>query len=240
MNKYLLSFLLLASLSFKASAQQNFFIYIESEVREPFYVLINGKINYSSSINGFLTIPQMQNGVYDAEIGFVRGKYPEQHFIISIKSQDLGYVLRKTKDNTFGLLNLQTFETINPVTITNGTIPQQLTADTTTKPLSSFTDKLKQAPKCIIATDDDFNTLHRQMIGETTEEGMIATAEATFAQKCFSTEEVKKLSGLLRTEKGKLTFFLAARKSVYDQNNYSALENQLTDPAIVKQFRNTL
>ena len=183
MNKYFLSFLLFAALSLKAGAQQNFFIYIESETREPFYVLMNGKINYSSSINGFLTIPQMQNGVYDAEIGFVKGKYPEQHFIISIKNQDLGYVLRKSNDNTFGLLNLQTFETIAPVTVTNGTIPQQHATDTTTKPASSFANKLKQAPKCIIATDEDFNSLHRQMIGETMEEGMIATAEATFAQK---------------------------------------------------------
>lgn len=240
MNKYLIAFFLFAALSLKAGAQQNFFIYIESETREPFYVLLNGKINYSSSINGFLTIPQMQNGVYDAEIGFVKGKYAEQHFVILIKNQDLGFVLRKSNENTFGLLNLQTFETIAAVSITNGTSPQQPTVDTTTKPTSSFANKLKQAPKCVIATDEDFNTLQKQMILETTEEGMIAIAETTFAKKCFSTEEVKKLSVLIRTEKGKLAFFLTARKSIYDLNNYSSLQNQFTDPAILKQFKNTL
>jgi len=240
MNKYLLAFLLFASLSIKVGAQKNFFVYIESEAREPFYVLINGKTNYSSSINGFLTIPQMQNGVYDAEIGFVKGKYPEQHFVLEIKSQDLGFALRKLKDNSFGLLDLQTFTTIAPVNIANANQGGVKPADALNSNTASFTNKLKGSPKCIIATDDDYNTFYKQLARETTEDGMIATAEVTFAQKCFSTDEVKKLSKLIPTEKNKLTFFLAARKSIYDANNYGTLEGQLTDPTLIKQFRNTL
>ena len=240
MSKYFLPFLLFATLSIKAGAQQNFFVYIESEAREPFYVLINGKINYSSSINGFLTIPQMSSGVYDAEIGFVKSKYPEQHFVLEIKTQDLGFALRKTKDNSFGLLNLLTFVTLAPISAASGSGTQLTNTDATVKTTSTFANKLKESPKCIIATDDDYNTLHRQMASATTEEGMIATAEATFAQKCFSTEEVKNLSKLIPTEKNKLAFFLAARKSIYDGNNFGNLQSQLTDPTIIKQFRNTL
>lgn len=236
MNRYFLSFLLFAALSFKAGAQQTFFVYIESEAREPFYVLINGKINYSSSMHGFLTIPQMPNGIYDAEVGFVRGKYPEQHFAIAIKNQDLGYTLRKLKDNSFDLMNLQTYTTVSPIASANTL--QQATKTEETSP--SFTNKLKQSPKCIIATDEDYNLLHKQMERATTEEGMITTAEATFAQRCFSVEEIKNLSKLIPSDKNKLAFFLAARQSIYDENNYGSLEGQLSNPTIKKQFRNTL
>ncbi len=236
MNRYFLSFLLFAALSFKAGAQQTFFVYIESEAREPFYVLINGKINYSSSIHGFLTIPQMPNGVYDAEVGFVKGKYPEQHFALSIKNQDLGYTLRKLKDNSFDLMNLQTFTTIAPIASANTIQPTTKLEETT----PSFTNKLKQSPKCIIATDEDYSLLHKQMERATTEQGMIATAEATFAQRCFSVEEVKNLSKLIPSDKNKLAFFLAARQSIYDDNNFGTLESQLNDQTIKKQFRNTL
>ena len=236
MNRFLLAFLLFATLSIKAGAQQTFFVYIESEAREPFYVLIDGKINYSSSINGFLTIPQMPNGVYDAEIGFVRGKYPEQHLTLSIKNQDLGYTLRRSKENTFDLMNLQTFATIAPTTTVNAIQPTTKPEETT----PPLTNKLKQSPKCIIATDEDYKLLHKQMEQATTEEGMIATAEATFAQRCFSTEEIKNLSKLIPSDKNKLAFFLAARQSIYDGNNFGTLEGQLSDPIIKKQFRNTL
>ena len=236
MNRFLLAFLLFATLSIKAGAQQTFFVYIESEAREPFYVLIDGKINYSSSINGFLTIPQMPNGVYDAEIGFVRGKYPEQHLTLSIKNQDLGYTLRRSKENTFDLMNLQTFATIAPTTTANEIQPTTKPEETT----SPLTNKLKQSPKCIIAIEKDYKLLHKQMEQATTEEGMIATAEVTFAQRCFSTEEIKNLSKLIPSDKNKLAFFSAARQSIYDGNNFGTLEGQLSDPIIKKQFRNTL
>jgi len=239
MNKFFISFLLFVALSVKVGAQQTFFIYIESEAREPFYVLIDGKINYSSSIHGFLTLPQMTNGVYDAEIGFVKGKYPEQHFLLAIKNQDLGYTLRKLKDNSFDLLNLQSFTTIAPITASTKMQPNA-NAEETPATTPTLTNKLKQSPKCIIATDEDYKLLHKQMQQATTQEGMIATAEATFAQRCFSAEEVKNLSKLIPTDKNKLAFFLAARQSIYDGNNFGSLEGQLSDPNIKKQFRNTL
>ena len=205
MSRFFLPFLLFATLSLKAGAQQTFFVYIESEFHEPFYVLIDGKINYSSSINGFLTIPQMSHGVYDAEIGFVKGKYPEQHFVLTIKNQDLGYTLRKLKDNTFDLMNIETFTTIAPIkSIEDALKNQALTQSITKDSVLSYTNKLKQSPKCIIATIEDYNLLHKQMQQSTTEEGMIATAEATFAQKCFSTEEIKNLSKLISSDKHKL------------------------------------
>lgn len=215
---------------------------MESEAKEPFYVLIDGKTNYSSSLNGFLTIPQMITGDYDAEIGFVKNKYPAQHFIMSIKGMDVGFILRRAKDNTFGLLNLQTFATLAPAAIENATPnkAQQIMPKTIVKTTSAFANKLKQKPNCIIASDADYNTLKKQMQVAKTELEMLATAKPAFAEKCFSTEEIKSLGNLFTSDKNKLTFFFAARECIYDGNNYASLQKQLTNPATIKQFRNTL
>ncbi len=222
---------------------------MESEAKEPFYVLIDGKTNYSSSLNGFLTIPQMIAGDYDAEVGFVKDKYPSQHFIISIKGMDVGFILRRAKDNTFGLLNLQTFATIAPAAIENSTPTQTQQAmaeamakipETTAKTMSPFANKLKQNPNCIIATDADFNALKKLMQAAKTETQIIAEGKAVFAEKCFSTEQIRKLSKVIITEKSKLSLFLVAKECIYDGNNYASLQNQLTEPAILKQFRNCL
>ena len=242
MGKYfLLLFILFSFATIKANAQQKFFIYLESEAKEPFYVLIDGKTNYSSSLNGFLTIPQMTSGDYDAEVGFVKDKYPSQHFIISIKGMDAGFILRKIKDNTFGLLNLQTFTTISPVAIEKSVKGQQTSVENNTNATAvSLENKLKQKPNCTIATDADFNLLKKQLQATKSELEMIANAEPTFGEKCFSTEQIKNLSKLFTTDKNKLAFFLSAKDCIYDGNNYASLQGQLSDPAIIKQFRNTL
>ncbi len=241
MGKLFLLFLFLFSIAtLKVNAQQKFYIYLESEAKEPFYVLIDGKTNYSSSLNGFLTIPQMTNGDYDAEVGFVKDKYPSQHFIISIKGMDVGFILRKIKENTFGILNLQTFTTIAPVAIEKSGKELQSSKEKNTNTIVSLDNKLKQKPNCTIATDADFNLLKKQLQAAKTELGMIANAEPTFGEKCFSTEQIKNLSKLFTTDKNKLAFFLSAKDSIYDGNNFASLQGQLSDPAIVKQFRNAL
>lgn len=96
-----------------ATAQNSYFIYVESENKEPFSVLLNGKTAYSSSLNGFLTIPQLTKGGYILTIGFAQNKYPEQEFEIAIDDKDVGFLLRHLFDNRFVLQNLQTAKTIN-------------------------------------------------------------------------------------------------------------------------------
>ena len=188
---------------------------------------------------GFLTIPQMTNGYYDAEIGFVKSKYPEQHFIISITGMDVGFILRSAKDNTFGLLDLQTFATLTPINIIQKMVENRMpNLVIAPQKISPFANKLKQKPNCIIATDADYNMVKKQMGVAKTELEMMIDAKPTFAEKCFSTEEIKNLGKLFTTDKNRLAFFLEARSSIYDEANYASLQGQLTDPAIIKQFRN--
>ncbi|MFP5042040.1 DUF4476 domain-containing protein [Parasediminibacterium sp. JCM 36343] len=258
MIRLIVPILICIALCSVAQAQQKCFLYIESSTKEPFYLLLNGKTNYSSSINGFLTIPKLVNGNYDAEIGFVGNKYPEQHFIVSINSQDLGFLLKPIRDSSFGLVNLQTYTTVassvalagmqqKPGTFTNATVVAPVkqaatksNAHASKKIPPSVATKLTNKPECIIATNADFLTLRKQMAAAATEEEMIEIAKQTFAKNCFSAEQVKNLSLLILSESNKLAFFIAAKPSIYDASNYASLKAQLTKPAIIQQFQKTL
>ena len=248
MNRFLLSFLLFIAFSLGASAQKYSFVYLESETRDPFYVLLNGKMNFSSSLSGILTIPQLSNGTYDAEVGFVKNKYPEQHFIITIENQDLGFILKKIKDGTFGLMNLRTFDVISAIDTRGDSssldlgkmqkTPQQSTTINLNK--SVLASKLNQTPKCIIATESDFISLRKGMAGSNTESDMIDVAKQAFKERCFSVEQIKSLGTLISNDQNKLIFFLVARQNIYDADNFSSLQSQITNPAILAQFRNSL
>ena len=247
MNRFLFSFLLIIVFSYGVSAQKYSFIYLESETKDPFYVLLNGKMNFSSSLNGFLTIPQLMNGTYDAEVGFVKNKYPEQHFIITVENQDLGFVIKKINDSTFGLMNLQSYSIISAINTGKETLLDLSKLEKTTQApaninlnKSSFASKLNQTPKCIIATEADLNSLRSVMKTLNNESEMIELAKLAFKERCFSVEQIKNISTLIINEQNKLIFFLDARQNIYDAENYPTLQTQLTTPAILTQFRNSL
>ena len=61
--------IMLNVLTINAFAQKRYFVYLQAEDKQPFYVMINQK-NYSSSINGHLVIPKLKNGLH-----FLRGNF---------------------------------------------------------------------------------------------------------------------------------------------------------------------
>jgi hypothetical protein len=64
-------------------AQQNHFIYIQTENKQPFYVRLSDKV-LSSSSSGYIVISKVQNGDHDLLIGFPKNEWPQQK--ISVKS----------------------------------------------------------------------------------------------------------------------------------------------------------
>jgi hypothetical protein len=90
-------------------AQKKYFIYIQAEDKQPFYVMINKK-NYSSSINGHLVIPKLKNGKYFFVAGFPKDKYPEQKFTCVVEDKDQGFVLKQYGSDGWGLFNVVTFK----------------------------------------------------------------------------------------------------------------------------------
>jgi hypothetical protein len=103
--------IMLNVLTINAFAQKRYFVYLQAEDKQPFYVMINQK-NYSSSINGHLVIPKLKNGKYFFVAGFPKDKYPEQKFTCVVDDKDQGFVLKQFRNTGWGLFNLVTFKSV--------------------------------------------------------------------------------------------------------------------------------
>lgn len=129
------------------SAQEKHFIFIQSDNNLPFFVQQNGKL-FSSSATGYLIIPKLIAGQYNATIGFAQNAFPEQNFQYTIENKDLGYNLKNFGEKGWGLFNLQTYE------VTMGTpsktedlakaIQTQSTIATDGEPIITFDKKPKE------------------------------------------------------------------------------------------------
>lgn len=96
--------------SFCAIAQQNHFIYIQTDNKQPFYIKLDKKI-FSSSASGYMVIPKLQDGNYNISIGFPN-RGGEHDMLCTIDKKDLGYLLKHFGDKGWGLFNLQTLEVV--------------------------------------------------------------------------------------------------------------------------------
>ena len=115
MNKLYRKIIPLFSLSFlltvNSLAQQNHFIYVQTENKHPFYIKLDKKI-LSSSASGYLIIPKLQDGDYILSIGFPKNEWPEQNVTCNINKKDAGYLLKDFGSKGWGLFNLQTMEVV--------------------------------------------------------------------------------------------------------------------------------
>ena len=101
-----ISFVLIAAV---AGAQQLHFVYLQTDSRKPFYILLNNK-NYSSSSIGYVILPKLQNGDYTLKVGFPRNEQPEQEFLLQVKNNDQGFLVKDFGDKGWGLFNLQSLD----------------------------------------------------------------------------------------------------------------------------------
>ncbi|MEO5893349.1 MAG: DUF4476 domain-containing protein [Ferruginibacter sp.] len=92
-------------------AQQNHFIYIQTENKQPFYVKLEKKL-YSSTVSGYLVLPKLKDGSYNLGIGFPKSEWTEQNMVCVISDNDLGYLLKNFESKGWALFNLQTLAMI--------------------------------------------------------------------------------------------------------------------------------
>jgi hypothetical protein len=116
LKRFLLILVILAG-SFRIGAQDpGYYIYLQSERSQPFYVRYDGKL-LSSSDKGYLIISKLHAGTASLRIGFANNGGPEQQFLIRLSgNNDQGYLIKKDGDNGYALYNLQTFASIKPNT----------------------------------------------------------------------------------------------------------------------------
>ena len=87
-----------------------------------------------------------------------------------------------------------------------------------------------------LANERDFLKVRKNMAAETNDEAMIEEAKVYFRAKCFTTEQVKNLSGLFLTSAAKYQFYDAAYKHVTDPSKFPTLQSEIKDPYYLKRF----
>lgn len=136
MKRFLCSVVLLFALS-TAFSQKIYFVYVQSESDQPFWVRIGDKVNGSNSI-GYLVLPKMSDSTYTLRVGFPNNKYPEQTFQVAIGGKDRGFLLKNFGDKGWGLFDLQSLN------VTMAELKEKPAA-TATREVSLFTETLSKA-----------------------------------------------------------------------------------------------
>lgn len=110
-RKHACILVMVMSITLSSLAQQNRFVYLQTDNRQPFYVKLD-KVVYSSSATGYLIIPKLIDKNYELTIGFPKNEFPEQLVNLAVDGKDAGYVLKNFGDKGWGLFNLQTMAVV--------------------------------------------------------------------------------------------------------------------------------
>jgi len=137
--KKLISCLVLLFFFAGAFSQRVYFIYLQSENEQAFFVKMNDKV-FSSAASGFLILSRLQDSSYTFTIGFPQKKWPEQKFTVAIKGKDRGFIVKNLGDRGWGLYDLQT-SALQMAIADAGDLP----VEPELKEVSAFTNVLSKA-----------------------------------------------------------------------------------------------
>jgi hypothetical protein len=140
MNKFILC-LLFSFTGLVATSQKVYFIYIQSETDQPFFVKMNDKVS-SSTGSGYLILSKLRDTSYNFSIGFPQNKWLEQNFSITVNKNDHGYLLKNFGEKGWGLFDLQTLAVQMSSAATKKT---ETIITPEKKDVSAFTDILSKA-----------------------------------------------------------------------------------------------
>ncbi|MEO7120981.1 MAG: DUF4476 domain-containing protein [Ginsengibacter sp.] len=106
--KYSFTVLVFFAFIASASAQQDHFIYLQTENFQPFYIKLDNKV-ISSSSAGYLILPKLTEGDYKLSVGFPKNEFPEENFQVAVKDENDGYLLKNFGEKGWGLFNLLSY-----------------------------------------------------------------------------------------------------------------------------------
>ncbi|MCU7552716.1 hypothetical protein OCK74_26590 [Chitinophagaceae bacterium LB-8] len=93
---------------------------------------------------------------------------------------------------------------------------------------------------CKEASNKDFLELRKNMAAKDRGEEMLAEARKAFNEKCYTTEQIRKLSVLFYTQEGKFLFFKEAKPFVSDKDRFATLLFELNEDAYQERFKSLL
>lgn len=200
-------------------AQNNHFIYVQTENKQPFYIKHDKKL-LSSSATGYMIIPKLQEGNYTLTIGFPKSEWPEQNIICKINNNDAGYALKNFGERGWGLFNLQTFDIVMAAKKPDADIviaEEKKTIAPDEKPVITETalEKKVEAPE------------EKAMVIKTVPEKNIETVPAavkTIEEKIEVKEESKPPIEIIKKEESVVIFLPDQIKKVYNTKNNEGRE----------------
>jgi hypothetical protein len=104
LRKFLLVFFVLANVTF-AEGQRLYFVYLQTDNGEPFFVTMDEKIS-SSTATGYLILPRLRDSTYNIKLGFP-GKEMDLSFTININQKDHGFIVKNFGEKGWGLYDIQ-------------------------------------------------------------------------------------------------------------------------------------
>ena len=164
-------------------AQQNHFLYIQTENKQAFYVKLEKKL-FSSSASGYLVIPKLKDGTYNLAIGFPKSEWTEQNLVCTINANDAGYLLKNFDEKGWGFFNLQTLaiamasDTVKPrkIEVVNktdafSTMLSNVVNDSTIRQTETVREEIKKVPakdteKIVSAVTKEHDSLATQLAVE--------------------------------------------------------------------------
>lgn len=163
---------------FTASSQRVYFIYLQTDPQQPFFVKMDEKL-FSSSASGYLVLPRLRDSTYLFSVGFNGGG--EYKFACTVNKKDYGYLIKNFGEKGWGLYDLQTSAVQMAITDT-----KKETATTDTQ-VNAFTELLSKAA--------DDSTLKQKIVlpvEEKKPEAVAVTkAESTIDSNAFKTVQVR-------------------------------------------------
>lgn len=122
-------FLILFSLgTVLASAQKQYFVFIQTQNKQPFYVRYQNEI-FSSTEIGYVVIPKIKTDSIDIVIGFPRKLGGGIKYRLAIDRKDRGFVIRQLDTSLWAMYDIENMKMVMPVEVpvNNQTIIKQST-----------------------------------------------------------------------------------------------------------------
>lgn len=121
---------------FTASSQRIYFIYLQTDPQQPFFVKMDEKL-LSSSASGYLVLPRLKDSTYLFSVGFNGGG--EYKFACTVNKKDHGFLIKNFGEKGWGLYDLQT----SSVQMAVSDVKKD--AALANKPVNAFTELLSKA-----------------------------------------------------------------------------------------------
>ncbi len=139
--KRIILLVVLAGLGLTGFSQKVYFLYLQSEPIQPFYVKLNGKL-HSSSASGYLILSKLADSTYSFAIGFNQPGMPEQTFTVKMAQKDHGFLVKHFGEKGWGIFDLQSLSIQYSASRTEA---MDTKSGSSGKEVSPFTDLLSKA-----------------------------------------------------------------------------------------------